>query len=374
MNGNELKLSSYVKAATILIGLFALFILLYIAQGIIVPLIFSIIIAIVLHPVVNLLVRIKINRLVAITIIIIFTIIVLSVLGTLLFSQVSRFTESWPILVEKFTEAINNAVIWASGYFDINPDRFHGWLTQSRDEIINSGVSSIGQTIVTIGGWFVMLFLIPVYVFLLLLYQPLIIDFIHKLFNADQQDSLDIMISQSKTVIQGYLIGLFAEFIILAILYTVAFFILGIDYAILLGLVVALLNVVRYIGPLIGIALVMALALITKSPAYILYVLVFHILIQIIDNFYIVPKIVASRVRINALFSIIAMIAGYALWGISGMFLAIPLLAIAKLVFDNIEPLKPWGFLLGDTMPPLIQIKPIIKRLKKRPRAEALKY
>ena len=363
--GNELKLSSYVKAATILIGLFALFILLYIAQSIIVPLIFSVIIAIVLHPLVNLMVRIKINRVVAITFIIIFTIIVLSVLGTLLFSQVSRFTDSWPLLVAKFTEAINDMVIWASGYFDINPERFHGWLIQSRDEMINSGVSSIGQTIATIGSWFVMLFLIPVYVFLLLLYKPLIIDFIHKLFNADQQDSLVIMISQSKTVIQGYLIGLFAEFVLLAILYTIAFFILGIDYAILLGVGVSLLNVIRYIGPFIGITLVMALALITKSPAYMLYVLLFHIFIQIIDNFYIVPKIVASRVRINALFSIIAMIAGYALWGISGMFLAIPLLAIAKLIFDNIEPLKPWGFLLGDTMPSLIRIKPIIKRLKK---------
>ena len=365
MNGNELKLSSYVKAATILIGLFALFILLYLAQGIIVPLIYSVIIAIVLHPVVNFFVRMKINRVFAITIIIILTILVLTVLGTLFVSQVSRFAESWPLLVEKFTEAINDAVIWASGYFDMNPDKFHGWLTQFKDESINVGVSSIGQTIVTIGGWFVMLFLIPVYVFLLLLYQPLILDFIHKLVNADQQGSLGKMISQSKTVIQGYLIGLFTEFVILAILYTVALFILGIDYAILLGAVVALLNVVRYIGPLIGIAMVMALALITKSPAFVFYILIFHIIIQIIDNFYIVPKIVASRVRINALFSIIAIIAGYALWGISGMFLAIPLLAIAKLIFDNIERLKPWGFLLGDTMPPLIHINPIIKRLKK---------
>jgi predicted PurR-regulated permease PerM len=365
MSGNELKLSPYLKAVTLLIGLFALFTLLYIAQGIIVPLIFSVVIAIVLHPVVNLLVLIKIHRLLAITIIIILTIIVLSVLSTLLFSQISRFTESWPLLVEKFTETINNIVIWASGYFDINPDKFHGWLAQFRDEMINSGVSSIGQTIATIGGWFVMLFLIPVYVFLLLLYQPLIMDFIHKLFNADQQGNLGKMISQSKAVIQGYLIGLFAEFVILAILYTAAFFILGIDFAILLGVLVGMLNVVRYIGPFIGIALVMALSLVTKSPAYMLYILIFHLFIQIIDNFYIVPKIVASRVRINALFSIIVMIAGYALCGISGMFLAIPLLAIAKVVFDNIEPLKPWGFLLGDTMPPLLQIEPIIKRLKK---------
>ncbi len=365
MNNKELKLSYYIKTATVLISLFALLALLYIAEGIIVPLIFSVIIATVLHPVVNLFVRLKINRVVAISIIIIFTIVVLSVLGTLLFSQISRFAESWPLLVSKFTEAINNAVIWASGYFNINPEQFHEWLSQSREEIINSGVASIGQTIVTISGWFVMLFLIPVYVFLLLLYKPLIIDFIHKLFNANQQGNLGKVISQSKTVIQGYLVGLFAEFIILAILYAASFFILGIDYAILLSLFVALLNVVRYIGPFIGIALVMALALITKSPAYMLYVLVFHIFIQMIDNFYIVPKIVASRVRINALFSIIAMIAGYAFWGISGMFLAIPLLAIAKVVFDNIKPLQSWGFLLGDTMPPLIHMNPIIKRLKK---------
>jgi predicted PurR-regulated permease PerM len=362
MNPIELKIPAYVKTATILLGIFALFTLLYIAQGIIIPLIFSIIIAIVLNPLVNLFSGLKISRVTAITIIIILTILTLSVLGTLLFSQVSRFTESWPLMVIKFTEAINNMVIWASGYFDINPDKFHEWLAQTRDGFINSGVSSIGQTIITIGGWFVMMFLIPVYVFLLLLYKPLIMDFIHKLFNADQQGSLGIMISQSKTVIQGYLIGLFAEFIILAILYTGAFFILGIEYAILLGVVVSLLNVVRYIGPFIGIALVMILTLVTKSPAYIFYVLVFHIIIQIIDNFYIVPKIVASRVRINALFSIIAMIAGYAFWGISGMFLAIPLLAIAKVVFDNTRSLKPWGLLLGDTMPPLLLIKPIIRR------------
>ncbi len=74
--------------------------------------------------------------------------------------------------------------------------------------------------------------------------------------------------------------------------------------------------------------------------------------IQLIDNNYIVPYIVASKVKINALFSIIAVLAGNALWGIPGMFLAIPLLAVIKLIFDNIEPLKAWGFLLGMPVAP----------------------
>ena len=72
--------------------------------------------------------------------------------------------------------------------------------------------------------------------------------------------------------------------------------------------------------------------------------------IQIIDNHYIVPMIVASKVKINALISIVIIIAGNALWGISGMFLSLPLLAIVKIIFDHIEPLKPWGFLLGNTL------------------------
>ena len=116
---------------------------------------------------------------------------------------------------------------------------------------------------------------------------------------------------------------------------------------------------------IVAVALPMMIAIATKSTAwYAVYVLAGYYFIQLIDNNFIVPKIVASKVKINALFSIIVVIAGNALWGIPGMFLSIPLLAIIKLIFDHIEPLKPWGFLLGDTMPPLLTLKPIIKKLK----------
>jgi predicted PurR-regulated permease PerM len=92
--------------------------------------------------------------------------------------------------------------------------------------------------------------------------------------------------------------------------------------------------------------------------------LIIFYIIQLIDNHYIIPKIVASKVKINALFAIIVVLLGNAIWGIPGMFLSIPLLAIVKLIFDHIEPLKPWGFLLGDTMPHILKLKPIFKRLK----------
>ena len=128
---------------------------------------------------------------------------------------------------------------------------------------------------------------------------------------------------------------------------------LGIDYAILIGIVGALLNVIPYIGGLVAVALPMMVALATKpSPWYVVYILAAYYFIQLIDNNFIVPKIVASKVKINALFAIIVVIAGNALWGIPGMFLSIPLLAIVKLICDHIEPLKALGILLGDTVPP----------------------
>jgi predicted PurR-regulated permease PerM len=162
------------------------------------------------------------------------------------------------------------------------------------------------------------------------------------------------------------LVGLIIEAIIVAVLDTTALLILGIDYAILLGIIAALLNVIPYIGGLVAVALPMIVAIATKSTAwYAFYVLVMYYIIQLFDNNFIVPYIVASKVKINALFSIIVVFVGNALWGIPGMFLSIPMLAIVKLIFDHIEPLKPWGFLLGDTMPPLIKIKPLIDKILK---------
>ena len=86
----------------------------------------------------------------------------------------------------------------------------------------------------------------------------------------------------------------------------------------------------------------------TKAPIYVLYVALIYPTIQFIDNNFIVPYVIGSKVKLNALFSILAVIAGAALWGVAGMFLSIPLLAIVKLICDKIEPLKPYGFLLGD--------------------------
>lgn len=365
MIDKDFKIPFYAKVTTILIGIFALVAMLYIAQGILVPIVFSVIIAVLLHPVVNFLVRKRVNRVLAIVIALLLTFIFIAGIGVLIFSQASRFIDSWPLLVDKFTLIINQTITWAAGYFDVNPENINEWIIKTKGELLNINSAKIAQTLVSVGSGLVAVFLVPVYIFLILFYQPNLVAFVHKVFGADNDSKVSEILSQTKTVIQRYLSGLVIEFVIVAVLNSIALLALGIDYAIVLGVLGALLNLIPYIGGLVGVAIPMIVAIATKSTAwYAFYVLVLYYIIQLIDNNYIVPKIVASKVRINALFSIIAVIAGGALWGVTGMFLSIPLLAIIKLIFDQIEPLKPWGFLLGDTTPSLLKIKINIKKLK----------
>lgn len=364
---NSLNLPFYVKTTILLVGIFVFTSMLYIAQDIIVPLIFSVMIAVLLYPIVNFFVRMKMNRVVAIILTLFLTILVTASLAVLIFRQVNIFADSWPIMVEKFSVTLNEFTRWGSRYFDLNHWKVNRWIANAKTDLLTMSGAQVGQTVFALGNGLMVMLLVPVYVFLLLYYNKLLIEFTHRVFASSDQNRISKIISETKIVIQRYLAGLVIEAIIVAILNTAALFALGIEYAILLGIIGALLNVIPYIGGLVAVALPMAIALATKSTGmYALYVLGIYYIIQLIDNNIIVPLIVSSKVKINALFAIIVVFVGNALWGISGMFLSIPLLAVVKVIFDHIEPLKPWGFLLGDTMPENPIIKPIIKKIKSK--------
>lgn len=361
MIANKYILPFYAKAGIFFVGLSALLAILYIAQGIIIPLVFAFIVAILLHPVVNFFVRIKINRVIAIIITLLLSVLLIAALIALIYTQAVSFSDSWPIFVQKFTTILNDSISYASHYLNIRPSVIHDWVTKTQHELININGALIGQTIVSVGSVVAALVLVPVYIFVILYYQPLLIEFIHRLFDETHQTLVRAVVTQTKSVVQHYLVGLIIEAIIVGALNTAGLMLLGIQYAIFLGVLGALLNMVPYIGGIIAVALFMMVALVTKeSPWFALYVFGVHTFIQIIDNDFIVPKIVASKVKINALFSILVVLVGNALWGIPGMFLSLPLLAIVKVIFDHVESLKPWGFLLGDTMPQMI------RRVKRR--------
>jgi predicted PurR-regulated permease PerM len=363
MSNNEIHLPFYARASIFFMGLVALVTILYVAQGIIIPLVFSIIIAILLNPVVNFLIKKGINRIIAIIISIVLAISIILTIGALIVSQTIQLSESWPLLLEKFTELLNQSISWISSYFNIEPSNIYQWIANTKEGLINISSTAIGQTLVAVSNLIVVVLIIPVYTFLILFYQPLILEFINRLFGKTEQSKVREITTQTKTVIQKYLTGLIIETALVAAMQIITLFALGIEYAILLGIIGALLNLIPYIGGIVAVALPMMIAIATKSTAwYAVYVLIIYYIIQLIDNNYIVPKIVASKVKINALFSIIVVIAGNVLWGIPGMFLSIPLLAILKLIFDNVDSMKPWGFLLGDTMPSLLKLKLSFKK------------
>ncbi|MEO8820179.1 MAG: AI-2E family transporter, partial [Ginsengibacter sp.] len=154
--------------------------------------------------------------------------------------------------------------------------------------------------------------------------------------------------------IQSYMVGLLIEAIIIAILNSAALFILGVQYALLLGIIGALLNVLPYIGGIIAIILPILIATVTKDGySAQIGIIIAYSIIQFIDNHILVPRIVSSQVKINALVTLIIVLLGGSIWGISGMFLSVPFIAVLKIIFDRVDGLKPWGKLLGSEVPVL---------------------
>ena len=345
-----IKLPGFVKISLFIIGTYFFISMLSIAQEIILPILFAIIIAIALSPAINYLVKRKINRTLSIAIVLIIVSLLVAALIALTISQASRLIDAWPKLANKLQVLLLQTVAWASEYFNIRPEKIDNWMMNSKDELIAKSSTALSGTLSKVGGVLASVVLTPVYIFMILYYQSHLLEFTHKLFRAHNNNVSEVL-TETRAIVQSYLSGLFIEFTIVAVLNTIGLLLLGIDYAILLGVLGAFLNVIPYLGGVICVALFIIIALLTKAPVFVVYVIALYSIIQFFDNNYIVPKIVGSKVKLNALVSVISVILGAGLWGVSGMFLSIPLIAILKLIFDRIDSLKPWGFLLGDTMP-----------------------
>lgn len=344
------KIPFYTRAASVLVCVIAFVFIMQVGREIIIPIVYATIIAILLNPLVNFLIGKKINRNLAISIAVFLAISVVLTVVLILYTRIDMFTESYPQLKEKFEATNKELVRWASRYFNVHQWQIRAWMTESQANALNE--FALMKSLTEVGRLLVVIMLLPVYLFLILYYKPLLLEFTYRLFRVKYHDAVVNVLTNSKQIIQSYLVGLFFEFVIMATLHSAGLLMLGIDYAIILGILGAALNIIPYIGGIIATALAMIIAFVTKdSLTYPILVLILYTLIQFVDNNFIVPRFVASRVQINALVSVIVVIIGGAIWGISGMFLSIPLTAIVKVICDHVEPLKPWGFLLGNVVP-----------------------
>jgi len=347
---NSLLVPFYAKLALVFIGIFAMVYTMYIGQRIIVPIVFAILIAILLNPLVNYLTNKNVNKLVAISTAVILAIVAVSVILYVLSSQISMLCDTYPQLKIKFNVVSVQLVQWLSDRLNIRASKIDEWLNITQTQTVSNLV--VSEKLTEAGQLLMTGILLPVYLFMILYYKPLLLEFTRKLFRQEHHAIILEVFISTKKIIQSYLVGLFFEMIIIAVLNSVGLLILGIDYAIILGITGAILNVIPFVGGIIAIALPVSVAFITKdSVSYPLLVFLVYIFIQFADNHYIIPRIVASRVKLNALVSVVVVLTGGALWGIPGMFVSIPLTGIIKVIFDHIESLKPWGFLLGNVVP-----------------------
>lgn len=342
------ELPFYAKVTTILFGLV---LAVYILRGlgdILTPLAFATIIAILLNPLVNKLGTYKLGKIPSIIIAMLLAILVVGGVFYFLSSQILGFGENLPALKAKFGSLLGSLQTWLQQKFGLSIQK----QAQLLNEAANGSKALIGGTLNTVLGTLGVLLLLPVYVFLFLFYKTLILNFLFRVFAEENAAKVQEILGQTKLAIQSYMVGLLLEAAIVAALNSTALFIIGVKYALLLGVIGAILNMLPYIGGIIAIALPILMATVTSTGfSKQLWIVVAYLVIQFIDNNFLVPRIVSSKVKINALISIVAVLLGGALWGIAGMFLSIPFVGILKIIFDRVDGLQAWGELLGDEVP-----------------------
>jgi predicted PurR-regulated permease PerM len=339
----------YFKSTVILFGIILVVFAMFHLQGILIPLAFAIIVSILLNPLMNRIHKAGVPRVLSIILTILIAIIFLGTILYFLSSQIAKFGDTLPLLKERFNQLLAELRSYLQTNFGIGIEKQVELLNQATEGSKGLITNTVGSALGTLG----LLLLIPVYIFLFLFYKPLILNFLYEVFSEENStEVVSDILKQTKSAIQSYMVGLLLEALIVATLNSTALLLLNVEYAILLGVMGALLNMLPYIGGLIAIALPVLMATVTKDGYQTqLGIIIAYMVIQFIDNNILVPRIVSSKVQINALISIVIVLLGGALWGLAGMFLSIPFVAILKIIFDRIEGLKPWGKLLGDEVP-----------------------
>ena len=342
----------YTKLTTILLGLSLAVLILYVGRDVLIPLAYAALVSVLLHPLVSFLEKHKVPRLLAITVAVGIACVGVVALVMVIGMQISQFGEDIPRLKEAGHAYVNRLQAFITEHWGITYGEQLRWLEQWLEQAQENAGGMLGRTFFAFVDITSLVILVPLYVFVMLLYADLLAAVVLRLASGSRAGVVKTTLLEARTVVNRYMIGLMMETAIVAVLNSGALLMLGIDYAILFGILAAILNLIPYVGILIGGFLPMIMAIMTKDSLwYPIGVVGAFSLIQFIDNNVIVPYVVASRVSINALVSIVAVIIGGMIWGLSGMFLALPAVAILKVVFDRVEPLAPWGLLLGDTIP-----------------------
>lgn len=341
--------SRYLRRIYTLLLIISIAILIYLANGILFPLILAFILAILIRPVdaffQN---KLRIPKAISIILTLLIAISVFASIFFILGMQLKDFVKDLPHIEKNISNVIRQLEDWITDKFGVSYDEQQRIVQENIRKINFISMKSFGSVTSAL-MYFV---LVPIYMFLFLFYRSLLLTFLLKLVSGKDEIKMQVVVNDIKMIVRKYIIGLLIEIAVVATLTSVGLWLIGVRYALFLGLLTALLNLIPYVGILVANVISCLLALSgSDNIEIVIGVLGVMAAVQLIDNNLLLPRIVGSNVRINALASILSVIVGGTLAGVPGMFLAIPITAIIKVVFDALPQFESYGYLLGDEVP-----------------------
>lgn len=341
-----------VRRSIELMGLYTGGLIIISGSGIISPIIMAFLITIVIYPVYSFFISKKFPEALSIALSLILLIVVAGGIVWFFSSQVSRLIDDFPTIKENVTVHLNSLSEWINRKTHFSTERQVAIINDQSKKLLNYAGGILGGAATSLTSVFVFVGLVPIYVFLILFYKNLLLRFIFLWFPKNTHEKVKDGVHETKTIIKSYLVGLLIQISYITVLLGVSLMIIGIKHALLIGVIFAILNLIPYIGALIGNIVGVLLTLTSSQEIWPIYaVLITIAVVQFLDNNILMPRIVGSKVKINALASIVGVIVGGAVAGIAGMFLSLPVIAILKIVFDRSDNLRQWGVLFGDERP-----------------------
>ncbi|MGK7395828.1 MAG: AI-2E family transporter [Candidatus Cyclobacteriaceae bacterium M3_2C_046] len=339
----------YVKYLLILLAIIVTFYVIEVAQPLLIPLSIAFVLSIILLPFTHRLEKTGLPRSIAAVIAILALIAGLSLLVFLLSLEIKNISSNLELIGQRISQLLNRMQTFIAENFGMDPKTQTAYVNESIDQLVNNSSAFFSRTLSVTTSAIANLVLIPLALFFMLYYRHFFRQFLLKALPQRRHSKAQLIIKNIKTVVQDYLVGIFTVMLIIAGLDTLALLLIGLEFALFWGVLAALLTIVPYIGVFIGSSLPIMFALVTKSSLwYPIAVLLSFWIIQIIEGNFITPNIVGDKVSLNPFAIILAIYVGGVLWGPAGMVLFIPFLAIVKVVFDQFDSLKPYGFLLSS--------------------------
>jgi predicted PurR-regulated permease PerM len=322
--------------------------ILYVGRPLFIPLSFALLISCILYPICIWLEHHKVKKMTAILLSISLLFIPLGAIIYVFVQQIISFSTEWVNLYSKLMQTYDQLSIWIEQQFEISKDAQTTWLGNA---INQSGADAMGFLSRTISAGTlsaVLFILIPVYVVLILYHRDRWVEVAYRIFPSQRRERIREILHLSIQSYYGFIKGMALVYLIVGVLNSLGLFLLGIPHAILFGFTASLLTFIPYAGIIFASLLPITISWITyNSIWYPIGVITIFTVVQYLEANIIFPLAVSSRLKLNALVTIFAIVIGGVLWGLAGLILFIPLLGILKLIADRTPALKTWAILLG---------------------------